>query len=68
MVHRVPITVYTIWFGDHIHTSADGDLAVFYRLKDAETWLGKYGSYRGTKVRKMQITPYFEPEKKKRVR
>lgn len=68
MSHKVPITVYTIWLNDHIHTSVDGDLAVFYKLKDAEAWVIKYGALSDAKVRKMQVVPYKEPEKKKRTR
>lgn len=69
-MHKVPITVYTIWFKDHIHTDCDGRLAIFDRLKCAEGWLEKYGGLmaKNCKVRKMLVTPYFEPEKKKRVR
>lgn len=65
-MHKVPLTVYCVWFRDHIHTQEDGKLAIFDKLKDANQWMGGKGDAE-CKVRKMQVVPY-KPVEKKRVR
>jgi hypothetical protein len=39
----LPKTLWAVWFRDHIHTDAEGKLAVFQTRTKAVTWIKEYG-------------------------
>jgi hypothetical protein len=54
VAHKLPLTVWVIWFKDHIHTDANQQLAVFPRRKDATAWLQQHGIW-DCKVKRLRI-------------
>jgi hypothetical protein len=41
MAHKLPLTVWVVWYRDHIHTNVEQQLAIFPKRKDASAWIKK---------------------------
>jgi hypothetical protein len=51
---KTPQKLWAVWFRDHIHTDAEGKLAVFPTRTKAVTWIKGYGMPE-CKVRELKL-------------
>ena len=59
MAHEFPLTVYAVWYEDHIHTDVEQRLAIFPTRKDAVEWTKKHGGNATKKFVIEQAPPPF---------